>query len=96
MTVPKQLNELGYDLEEIAYFVSPSYDTAFVGVSVDGRVIYDFELMAEYLMKEEDMDYEEAVDFIHYNTIRSLPYIENSPIIIQSCKYDLSSAEQNY
>lgn len=39
--------------------------------------------MIEHLMQEDDMDYEEAVDFISYNTIRSLPYAgEGAPIIM--------------
>lgn len=29
-----------------------------------------------------EMGYEDAVDFIDYNTIRALPYFANSPIIM--------------
>ena len=90
MTVPEHLRELGYDPEEIIYFINPSYDSAFIGVSTDNRAIYDFELMVRYLVKEDQMTEEEAVEFIQYNTIRSLPWVKNSPIVIQDCVVDLN------
>lgn len=41
--------------------------------------------MIEHLIQEDDMSYEEAIDFISYNTIRSLPYAgEGAPIIMYS------------
>jgi hypothetical protein len=38
--------------------------------------------MVEYLMEEDDMTEEEAIEFIDYNTLRTVPYIENPPIIM--------------
>lgn len=36
-------------------------------------------------MKEDNMTYEDAMDFIAYNTLRALPYAgENGPIILKS------------
>ena len=32
-------------------------------------------------MNEDSMTEEEAVEFIDYNTIRTLPYIPNAPIV---------------
>ena len=41
--------------------------------------------MIEHLIQEDDMSYEEAIDFISYNTIRSLLYAgEGAPIIMYS------------
>ena len=41
--------------------------------------------MVEEMMIDEDCSYEDAVDWIDYNTIRSLPYAgENAPIIMYS------------
>jgi NAD+ synthase len=41
--------------------------------------------MAEYLMKVDGMEYDEAVEFIEYNTIRSIPYAGgNAPIVSHS------------
>ena len=38
--------------------------------------------MIDYLVENEQMNEDEAVEFIDYNTIRSLDYIENHPIIL--------------
>ena len=73
------LSDMGY--EDAVVFESPSYDDAIVGVS-DGRVVYDFNKMVECLVNDEDMSEEEAIEFIEYNTIRALPYIENAPIVM--------------
>lgn len=80
----KQLVDNGY--EEILLFDNPSYVSAFIGVSDDGKAIYDFDLMVEYLVQNEGIDDVEAIEFIEYNTARSLCYYENAPII----KYNLN------
>lgn len=66
-------------------FESPSYDDAFIGLTLDNRAVYDYNKMIECLMKEDDISYEEAIEFIDYNTIRALPYIgEKAPVVIQN------------
>lgn len=72
--------EMGY--EDAVVFDNPSYDEAIIGVSDDGRVVYDFDLMVQCLMKEDGMSDLEAMDFICYNTIRALGYIEDGPIVM--------------
>lgn len=72
---------MGY--EDAIVLENPSFDEAIVGVT-DERVVYQYEKMVECLVKNEGMSEEEAVDFISYNTIRTLPYIENSPIVMYS------------
>ena len=72
--------DMGY--EDAIVFDNPDYDSAIVGVSDDGQVVYNYDYMIEHLMQTENMTYEEACDFISYNTIRALPYIENGPIIM--------------
>lgn len=76
------MTDLGY--EDSIVFENPSYIDAIIGYSDSGRVCYDFEKMIESAMKNSDMTYEEAIEFIEYNTIRSLPYqsSEKRPIII--------------
>lgn len=39
--------------------------------------------MVNELMKTDNISCEEAIDFIEYNTIRALPYINNAPIILR-------------
>lgn len=64
---------------------NPSFDRSIVGVTTDNRVVYDYDQMVEEMMRDEDCSYDDAVDWIDYNTIRSLPYAgENAPIIMYS------------
>lgn len=64
-------------------FDNPSYETAIVGYDIHtNRIIYDYQLMIDYLIENGQMSEEEAVEFIDFNTIRSLDYIENAPIIL--------------
>ena len=75
------LCDLGY--EESIVFRNPDYDSAIIGVTHDGRVVYEYNKMVEDLMNEDDMTEIDAVDFIDYNTIRSLPYAgDEGPIIM--------------
>ena len=81
MTAEERLLDAGYD--GIKYLTNYSYDDALVGVSEDGRAIYDYDKMVEWLMEEEGWSYEEAVEWIDYNTIRALPYMgSDAPIIM--------------
>ena len=71
--------------ENFIIFENPDYDSAIIGITENNQVVYNYEKMIEYLMQEDDMGYEEAVDFISYNTIRSLSYAgEGAPIIMYS------------
>lgn len=80
MTAREKIENAGY--EDIVIFDNPSFDDALIGVSTDDQAVYDFEKMVECLMAEDGMSYEEAAEFIDYNTIRSLPYVEFSPIVV--------------
>lgn len=81
MNVEERLLDAGY--EGIKYLTNYSYDSALIGVSHDDRAIYDYEKMVEWLMNEEDWSYEEAVEWVDYNTIRALPYMgADAPIIM--------------
>jgi len=69
-------------LEDVV-LLEPSYlDEAIVGMSHDNRVIYDFDLLAKAYMEHDGMSLDEAIEWIDYNTIRSLPYVSNSPIVM--------------
>ena len=60
------------------------FDDAIIGTTPDDRVVYSYSKMIDCLMVNDGMGYEEAAEFIDYNTIRSLPYIENAPVIMYS------------
>jgi len=74
----------GYISEDALRFENPSFDNSIVAVDYDGRLIYDYDLMVEELMKQDDMSGEEAIDFISYNTLRGLDYMtdKKKPIVI--------------
>ena len=64
-------------------FDNASYDNSIVGVTTDRRVVYDYNKMIAELMEDEGWSYDDAVDWIEFNTIRSLPYAgEMAPIIM--------------
>ena len=86
MDAEEKLLEAGY--EGVKFFVNYSYDDALIGVSDDGRAIYDYDRMVEWLMDEEGCSYDEAADWVNYNTIRALSYMgEGKPIIMYSLAY---------
>ena len=74
------LLDMGHD--PLTVFTSPSYDNAIVGTNSDGGVVYDYNKMVECLMEEDGMEYDDAVDFIDYNPIRTIPYMHPSPSVI--------------
>ena len=75
------LLDMGY--ENCIVFENPDYDSAIIGVTIDGQVVYDFDKMVVSLMETDNMDETSAIEFIEYNTIRSLPYAgEGAPVIM--------------
>ena len=80
MSAKERLLDAGY--EDVVVFENFSYDDALIGVSEDGRAVYDFEKMVEWLCRTENFTPDEAVEWIEYNTIRALPYYEGAPIVI--------------
>lgn len=80
------INELLEENESLL-FENPSYKSALIGITTDGRAVYDYSLMVEDLMKGDNIDYEEAVEFIDYNTLGVLPSSDTKyPIVIQERK----------
>ena len=67
--------------------VIDGFDDAIIGVSEDSdecQVVYDFEKMIACLMKDGEMDRMGAIEFLEYDTLRALPYVDfNPPIIIR-------------
>ena len=82
MTLEELKTKLCDDGYEMAVVLeNPDYAEAAVGVTDNGKVVYDFGLMVEHLVSKDGMSYEEAVEFIEYNTLRAIPYLgENAPI----------------
>ena len=83
--------------EESVVFNIPNYDNAIIGLSEDGRVIYDYDLMIKELTNDTALTEDEAIQFLEYNTIRTLPYIEEKvrPIILYNSNI-IKEIKQNY
>ena len=68
--------------EGTVFFENPSFVKAITGITDSGQLIYDYDLMIAAAMEEEGWDAESAIEWIEYNTLRSIPYIEgNRPIV---------------
>lgn len=72
------------DFEDTVILESPNYLAAIIGITNDGKLIYSYRKMIWYLMQHDGMDYETAMEFIDYNTLRALDYMgPYAPVIIQ-------------
>jgi hypothetical protein len=72
----------------INVFENPSYESAIIGLSYDERVIYDMDKMIMDLMIKESLSFEDALEFIEYNTLRALPYMgDGAPIILYTKEF---------
>ena len=82
MTAHERLVAEGFD--DVIIFGAPtSYDDALVGVTGDGRAVYDYARMVAWLVETDGMTEDEAEEWISYNTIGSLPYAgSRGPIVM--------------
>jgi hypothetical protein len=79
--------------EDALVFDNLAYDNAIIGVTIDDRVVYDYDKMIEDLVASEGFTLEEAIEWIDYNTIGVLPYSEdNRPIVMYPItRYEVSN-----
>ena len=61
---------------ETIFFKNPSYIKAITGITSSEQLIYDYDLMVAAAM-EEGWNEEDAIEWIEYNTLRSIPYMGN-------------------
>lgn len=70
-------------------FDNASYDNSIIGVTLDGRVIYSYERMVNEFMEDEQCSMEDAIDWINYNTLRSLPYAgSKAPVVVSAMVWE--------
>lgn len=76
-------------------FDNSAYDNSIIGYTTDDRVVYDYDKMIEELMQDEGITESEAIDWIDFNTIRSIPYAgEYSPIVMYAVgEYNMREKE---
>lgn len=68
------------DYEKIV-FLSDEFVNSIIGFDNNlEKLVYSYQLMRDDLI-DEGMDYEEACDYLDYNVVRALPYINNAPVV---------------
>lgn len=81
--VIKEVREvLDYLCENSLVYDNPSFDCSIIGISTDGRVVYSLSKMIEEFSKENNISYEEAVEFIDYNTLNAYFSGGQMPIVV--------------
>jgi hypothetical protein len=83
MAQAEKLYNAGYD--DVITFEGDSYDDALVGVTDDGRAVYDYDKMVAWLVKKEGCGYEKAMEWIAYNAMCALQNAgPRGPVIMYS------------
>ena len=76
----KTIREELAEHNEKAVFWDPDYlDQAIIGISTEGRVIYDYNKLADIFVTEEGMTLEDAYEHLGYNLEGMVPYIKEYP-----------------
>lgn len=81
MTPEDILLKTGFD--SIRLLNNLSYDDALIGVTHDGRAVYDYDKMIQWLVDVHKMTQDQAVEWIEHNTLVGLKYFGlKSPLIM--------------
>jgi hypothetical protein len=76
--------------DDAIVFDNPSFDHSIIGITTDGKAVYDYEKMVTELMNDDDIGEQEAIDWIEYNTLRAIPYAgEMAPVVMFTFKEDV-------
>lgn len=70
MTAVDKLRAAGCD--EVVVFEERGYDDALIGITEDGRAVYDYMKMVTGLMEKEGWSEAETVEWIAYNTVGAM------------------------
>lgn len=62
--------------EGTVVFDNPSFDNSIIGITTDGSAVYSYDNMVREYMDEYGCDEQQAIDWIEFNTIRSIPYAD--------------------
>lgn len=69
--------------DDAIVFDNPAFDNSIIAVTTDGQVVYDYNKMVLELMEDDDISEQDAIDWIEFNTLRSIPYAgEMAPIVV--------------
>ena len=83
---------INYEIREMLddgaiVFDNPAFDNSIIGTAINGQAVYCYESMVNELMQDDTLSEQDAIDWIEYNTLRSIPYAgEMAPIVIFTIK----------
>ena len=82
------LNRYLEESEETTVLLDNSaFDNSITGITENGRLIYSYDKMVIEYAEDNNCDLLDAMEWVNYNTLRSLPYAgEKAPIIIMETK----------
>jgi len=87
-----RIEAAGHDPDAVMKFSDPGFDRAAVGMTHDGRLVYDYALMVRQLAEDDGISEEEAAEFVDYNSLRSLPYMgPGAPMVF--CRFEEDADE---
>lgn len=76
-----------YD-EKLILFDSQSYDNSIIYVTDDNKhVVYSYERMIDELMTDNNWSYDDAIDWLEFNTIGSMKSGDYEPLIVHEDEY---------
>ena len=79
----EELNDWLLDNGHDGVILIPDFAPAVIGISSNGTLVYSYDKMVRCLAKQDNMPEDEAMEYIDYNTIRSLPYWDDRrPVIM--------------
>ena len=68
------------ELQPVSYFLD--FPEAIIGITTDNALVYSMKKMVESL-ENEGMNNEDAIEYLDYNTLRTLPYMpEVRPVVL--------------
>ena len=69
--------------DDVVLLDGEEFDGGIIGVDPSGRVVYSYDKLAQALARHNKTELSEAMEWIDYNTIRSLPYMgPRAPLVI--------------
>lgn len=89
--VDKDLREfLISEYPEAHIFDNPAFDKSVIVVTTDGGLVYDFDSMIMEMAEDDGITTDEALEFVDYVTLRTVPYIpEPRPVIMITLEQEL-------
>lgn len=81
----ERIEELLSNADPKALRLEPAstFDEAIIGLSSEGLIVYSESKILMSLQENDGMDYEEALEFYEYNTVRGIAYAgKKAPIIV--------------